>query len=187
MLRRPSRALAVAAALLALGLGIAARAGLATAEEGADAGAGTGAAPASLAAVTLEDQHGVSHRIDASTRAVLFTSDMDAGDAVKTALAEGGAERLARAGAVYVADVSRMPSIIRRTMAEPAMRKRPYPMLLDREGEATKGWPRTSGQATLLVLDGLRVARTQMLSTPDAVVSALDAVAAAPEAGDPPR
>jgi len=173
-------ALVLAAALLAAPLGLAGSGGAARADESA-------AAAASLAAVTLEDQHGVARTVDASTRAVLFTSDMDAGDLVKAALAEGGAERLARAGAVYVADVSRMPGIIRRTMAEPAMRKRPYPMLLDREGEATKGWPRTEGQATLLVLDGLRVERTQMLPTADAVVSALDAVAAPPAAGEPRR
>lgn len=152
---------------------------------GASPAQDTAIPPASIAAFALDDQHGVSQRVDAMTRAVLFTADMDAGDLVKAALAEGGAERLSRAGAVYVSDVSRMPGIIRRTMAEPAMRKRPYPILLDREGDVTKGLPRAPGQVSLLVLDGLRVERTEMLSTADAMVSALDALAAAP-AGDVP-
>jgi hypothetical protein len=152
---------------------------------GASSAQETALPPAALEPFALEDQHGVSQRVDAMTRAVLFSADMDAGDLVKAALQEGGAERLARAGAVYVSDVSRMPGIVRRTMAEPAMRKRPYPILLDREGDVTKGLPRAPGQVTLLVLDGLRVVRTETLATADALMKALDALPAAP-AGDAP-
>lgn len=167
MTRTPALALRV---LLALAV----PSGVALAEE---PGPAKTSPAATLTAVALGDQHGAPHRVDETTRSVLFTSDMDAGGVVKEALAEGGAERLARAGAVYVSDVSRMPGIIRSTMAEPSMRKRPYPILLDREGDATKDWPRTPGQATLLVLDRLAIVRSERLATPDAVRSALDALA----------
>ena len=41
--------------------------------------------------------------------------------------------------------------------AVPRMRKRPYPMLLDRDGEATRLFPSEAGAATILTLDSLRI------------------------------
>ena len=133
-----------------------------------------------LAPFSLEDQHGSPGEVDARLRALVFTRDMDGGDVVKAALAEGGAERLARAGAVYVADVHRMPGIIRRTIAEPRLRRRPYRMLLDREGEATRDLPAREGEATLLVLDGLRVVRAEYHRDGAALAAALDGLASGP-------
>jgi hypothetical protein len=131
-------------------------------------------AGSSLAPFSLEDQHGVPGEVDSSLRALLFTRDMGGGDVAKAALAQGGAERLARASAVYVADVHRMPGIIRRAIAEPRLRRRPYRMLLDREGEATRDLPAREGEATLLVLDALRVVQVEHYRDPAALAAALE-------------
>ena len=61
------------------------------------------------------------------------------------------------AQAVYVADISGMPSLIANTMTIPRMRKRPYPTLLDRSGDVTAAFPSQPGQATLLRLERLRI------------------------------
>ena len=140
----------------------------------------TAPAPASIAAFSLEDQHGVVRRVDESVRGVLLSRDMTGGDFVKAALAEDGPKLLDAAGVLYVADVSRMPSLIRKTFAEPAMRRRPYPMLLDRDGAATKDLPRADERALLLVLDRLRVVRVEELGSADAVRGALAALAPRP-------
>jgi hypothetical protein len=71
--------------------------------------------------------------VSEATRVLLLTRDMDAGGFVREALAEDGAACLDRAGAVYVADVHRVPGVIRRIVAIPRMRTRPYPVLLDTE------------------------------------------------------
>lgn len=117
---------------------------------------------ASLPAGTLSDQHGETHAIDASLRAVLFSRDMDGGGVIRSlldpeALGEPATEFLDRHGAVCVADVHRMPGLIRRIIAKPRMRKRPYPLLLDEQGDTTAAWPSQEGHATLIRLDGLRV------------------------------
>jgi hypothetical protein len=137
-------------------------------------------APRTVAAFALEDQHGELRRIDESARGILLSRDMTGGDFVKTALAEDGLHRLETAGVRYVADVSRMPSLIRKTFAEPAMRKRPYPILLDRDGAATKDLPRADERAVLVVLDRLAVVRVDELDSAGAVRAALDALAPRP-------
>jgi hypothetical protein len=133
-----------------------------------------GAAPgAVLAPIALEDQHGAPGGVDASTRGVLLTRDMDAGAFVREALAEDGAGQLERAGAVYVADVHRMPALIRRLVALPRMRERPYRVLVDADGAPTAPLPAEEGKVTWLRLDGLQVVEARFLTGAEQVRSAL--------------
>lgn len=108
-----------------------------------------------LPALRLEDQHGVEATVGAETRYVIFTRDMDAADVVKEAYGEEGAPALAASGAVYVSDISAMPAVITRLFALPAMRKRPYRMLLDTEGEVTAAFPSEEGKVTVMRVDEL--------------------------------
>ena len=104
---------------------------------------------------TLEDQHGKSHTVDASAKVILFSRDMDGGDVLKEGLADVDPEYLTGRSAVYVADIAAMPRLVARMFAIPAMRERPYAMLLDRDGKGTARLPAVEGQATLLFLDQL--------------------------------
>lgn len=133
---------------------------------------------ATMPALTLADQHDQAGSIDRDTRLVLFTSDMDASDHAKEALADEGAARLAAAHAVWVANISRMPGIITRLFALPSLRKRPYRMLLDRDGKATADIPATSGKVTLIHLDDLRIERIDYADSAAGVNAALRAAAA---------
>ena len=127
----------------------------------------------SIAAIALEDQHGAPGGVDAATRGVLLTRDMDGGSLVREALAADGAALLERAGAVYIADVHRMPGPIRRFIALPRMRERPYRVLLDTEGEATAALPTAEAQAIWLRLDALRVAEIRLLTSAQEVRAVL--------------
>ncbi len=123
--------------------------------------------------IPLENQHGEPGAVDESTRVVLFSRDMEGGDLLKEALAEVAAETLAGRGAVYVSDISGMPTFVARMMAVPAMRRRPYDMLLDREGDVTARLPDAEGEATLIHLDALRVVRIEHVSEPVEILAAL--------------
>lgn len=112
-----------------------------------------------LPELTLEDQHGESHTLGADTKLVLMPGDMDAGDVLKEALADADAAALAARGAVYLADISGMPRMVARLFALPSMRRRAYPMLLDRDGTATAAFPRRAGEVTLIFVEGGRIAR----------------------------
>jgi hypothetical protein len=128
---------------------------------------------ATLEPLELADQHGQLRRVDATRRALLFTRDMDAGEVLKQALASEGPAQLDGAGAVYVADVSGMPALVLRIFALRKMRERPYPMLLDRDGESSARLPAQPGKVTLLVLDALRIAEIRYPGTSDEVRAAL--------------
>ena len=125
-----------------------------------------------LPPLSLADQHDVAAPIGADTRVVIFTRDMDAGDVAKEALAEHAA-LLAAAHAVYVADISRMPSLVAKLFALPAMRKRPYRMLLDRDGTATASFPSREGEVTLLWVRDGTIERIDYVASADALRAAL--------------
>jgi hypothetical protein len=119
-----------------------------------------------IAAFTLETQHGEPASVDAATRILLFSRDMEGGELLKEALDGVTAEDLEERGAAYVSDISGMPSLVARLFALPAMRRRSYVMLLDRDGATTARLPDAPGQATLIHLDALRIERIQ--HAPDA-------------------
>ena len=114
---------------------------------------------ASLAPLSLQDQHDEEQRLDASVQVVLFSRDMAGGDLLEAALEESPKGWLPQHHVLYVADIHGMPALIARMFAIPSMRKRPYPMLLDRDGEATARFPSEEGKATLLFLEDLRIQR----------------------------
>jgi len=151
---------AFAAAALALAVGVSAP----------GAAQGPTGVPAALARFTLSDQHGELRAVDASVRILLLSRDMDSGAVVREALerhGDGAAAFLAARGAVYVADVSRMPGLVRSLIALPRMRGRPYPVLLDEQGTATAALPAQEGRATVLRLEALRPVRAEFAGTPD--------------------
>ena len=115
--------------------------------------------------IRLVDQHDVAVTIGAAVRYALVTRDMDSGDLVKEALAENGGATLEAARAVYVSDISRMPGVITKLFALPAMRKRGYRILLDRDGKATADIPNEAGKITVLELAGGAITRIHYVST----------------------
>lgn len=114
-----------------------------------------------IEAFTLEDQRGDEGRVDVSTRVILFSRDMPGGRLLKEALEDVEAETLEARGAVYVSDISGMPALVARMMAVPAMRRRPYDLLLDRDGDVTARLPDAIRQATLIHLEALRIVRLE--------------------------
>jgi hypothetical protein len=131
---------------------------------------GTGAR---MPEIHLADQHDRQGTIGPATRIVLFTRDMEAGDFVKEALAEDGSALLAAANAVYIADISGMPGLIAKVFALPAMRKRPYRMLLDRDGKATADFPSEKGKVTALHLDAFEIGRVDYIDSSEGVLTVL--------------
>jgi len=137
----------------------------------------------SLPEFSLEDQFGVLQVVDASVRVVLFSRDMEGGELLKTGLEHLPEGALSAAQIVYVSDISGMPRLIARMFAFPKMRKRAYPMLLDRTGEWTALLPGTPGRATFIHLDRLQIREIEELSSADTVQRRIDELIDAAQPG----
>lgn len=86
-----------------------------------------------LAPWTLLDQYDRPYSLDGRLRLLLVARSMAGGKLVEAALADRPKGYLASRNAVFVADISRMPALISKLFAVPAMRDYPYRVLLDRE------------------------------------------------------
>jgi hypothetical protein len=122
----------------------------------------------------LRDQHGQMQVIDDSVRVVVFSRDMDAGKVVRAAVEKAGPNLFDRNGAVYVVNVTGMPSIIRSLFAMPALRRRPYRVLVDEEGVKTADFPGGATYPTVIVLDRLQVRSLSYPTNPDALIATLE-------------
>lgn len=137
---------------------------------------GPSVVPDRLAAFELPDQHGVPRRVDEGVRVLLLSRDMDAGAVVRGALEAQGEQAggfLAERGAAYVADVSRMPGVVRSLFALPRMRSRPYPVLLDTTGDVTRSLPSEEGRATVIRLEALRPVRVEFVGSTEELLAEL--------------
>jgi len=128
-----------------------------------------------LSRVTLEDQFGKKHTIDDHVGVIVLTRDMTGGDVVKAALGHDGKSLLDKYRAVYVSDVSSMPSLVRQYLVLPKYKERAYPMLLDAQGEFSARLPSRDKNATVLFLDGLKIVAVEYVTNPAAFVPILQA------------
>lgn len=107
---------------------------------------------------TLYDQNEKPHTIDESVRVIVFAREMEGGKVIRSVLDNDGPQFLTRHRALYIADISGMPSLIASMIAIPKMQdERAYPTLLDRDGSATAAFPSEVGRVTVLLLQELKV------------------------------
>lgn len=129
-----------------------------------------------LASWTLLDQYDQPYSLDANTRILLVARDMDGAKLIKTALADQPKGYLEARDAVFVADIQRMPAIIGKLFAIPAMRDYSYRVMLDREGRIASRYGAGDGQVLWLQLDNRVLSRQQVFTEASALKAALEAV-----------
>lgn len=143
----------------------------------ASAYAETLTAGAALAPFDIADQHGQSVRVDRDVRVLMFSRDMTANKLAKKAFMDKPSNYLATAHAVYLIDVSGMPSFVTRHFAIPKMQKYGYRIFLDREGTLTSALPAREDEVTIMTIDDLEVTAIEYARDPAALVRAVEAVA----------
>jgi hypothetical protein len=127
-----------------------------------------------ISTFSLKDQYGNQYEVDETTRLILFNKDMKGGKIIKNGLKETYRNYLSNHNAVYVADISGMPGLIRKFVALPKMRKYPYSILLDMVASVTKDFPSQPDKATLIYVRNLRITDIQYIENPDLIRPAID-------------
>ncbi|EKT4484266.1 FAD/FMN-containing dehydrogenase [Pseudomonas putida] len=127
-----------------------------------------------LAPWTLLDQHEQAYSLDNSTHILLVARDMDGAKLVKAALAEQPKGYLEARDAVFVANIQRMPALISKLFAIPAMRDYTYRVLLDRDGRVASRYSVQDGQVQWLQLQQGVLVSQQSFADAAALKAALE-------------
>ncbi|MDC0689716.1 FAD/FMN-containing dehydrogenase [Mitsuaria sp. RG] len=127
-----------------------------------------------LAPWTLLDQYDQPYSLGSDTRILLVARDMDGAKLMKAALAEQPKGYLEARNAVFVADIQRMPALISKLFAIPAMRDYSYRVLLDREGQVATRYAGEEGKVLWLSLDKGVLVGQKTYSAADDLKAALE-------------
>ena len=121
-----------------------------------------------LPSLKLKDQDDKPVIIPSDIRWLLFASEKHVSDMIAAVLSAEPAGVMGRMHLVYVADISGMPALITRMFALPRLRELNFQIALVREtAEVAQlaDMPRQSGAATLLRLEGGRIAQISAVRT----------------------
>ncbi len=118
---------------------------------------------------TLKTQHDKKMSISNKTKMIIFVFAKSSGHTVKKFLDKQSSDYLTKKNIVFVADVSPMPSLIRKYLAMPDLRKRKYPiMLIYNENFAEKFKNDNKGNDIMIVdLDHLKITNIRYIKTVD--------------------
>jgi len=126
---------------------------------------------------TLLDQYDKSYTQNDDLKVLLVARDMAGGKLVKAALEGRPQGYLEQRHAVFVADISRMPSLISKIFAVPAMRDYNYRVLLDREPRVASHFQVPEDSVLWISLQQGRVLASQAYTSAPALREALEQVA----------
>lgn len=104
-----------------------------------------------LKALSFNDQFGTPHKIEATTKSVIFAFSKDNGHLCNEFFSEQNPTYLANKNAIFIADISQVPSLIRSLFVEPGLKDLTHRVLLI-EDDATSAKYRTEANAESIVV-----------------------------------
>lgn len=116
--------------------------------------------------IKIKDQFEKEHTIGTNVKTILFASDKKTSDMLRDYLLPLSAKEnvLEKNGAVYVADISGMPSLISKFIALPKMKKYPFSiLLLDDTNKAN--FEKEEGKIIVYSLEAGKVVKIDKIST----------------------
>jgi len=127
-----------------------------------------------LPELALKDQHGKPWQLAPSTRLVMFAASRKASNLTQDVLQALPKDQMTRRGAVYLADMSKMPGFITRTFALPTLQKLPYAIGVSLDEATLAKWPRQPDAVTLIELDQGLVKRISYATAEEPMRAALE-------------
>ncbi|QBF27304.1 FAD/FMN-containing dehydrogenase [Pseudomonas tructae] len=130
-----------------------------------------------LAPFTLLDQHDQAYSLNEQTRVLLVARNMDGAKLVSAAVGEQPKGYLEARDAVFVADIQRMPALISKLFAIPAMRDYSYRVVLDRDGKVVARYPGAEDKVLWIELEQGKVMAQKEYASAEELAGALNALA----------
>ena len=126
-----------------------------------------------LPELKLKDQFEQPWSVVSGTKLVLFSSSRKASDMLQAVLGDQPKGFLASRQTVYLADMSRMPGLVTRMFALPALRKMPFSVGVVLDENLLADWPRQADAVTLIGLRNERVSSVTFATSDADVRTAL--------------
>ncbi|WP_268798075.1 hypothetical protein [Pseudomonas huanghezhanensis] len=123
---------------------------------------------------TLLDQYDQPYTLSRDAQTLLVARSMDAAKLVNAALQDSPKGYLEQHHAVFVADIQKMPAIIAKMFAVPAMRAYSYRVMLDRDARVVPRYPGDAEKVLLLRLQDGKVFSQEQFSQAHDLRQALD-------------
>jgi hypothetical protein len=119
-----------------------------------------------IANLQIKDQHEALKTIDSSVKTILFASDKKTSDMLRDYLLPLSEKEnvLEKNAAVYVADISGMPSLISKFIALPKMKKYPFSILL-LDDTNKDNFTKEDGKIIVYSLEAGKVTKIEKIST----------------------
>lgn len=125
---------------------------------------------------TLLDQFDQAYTLDDQAQILLVARSMDAAKRVDAALQGQPKGYLEARHAVFIADIQRMPRLIAKLFAVPAMQAYNYRVMLDRDARIAPRYPGAVDKVLWLQLDSGKVIAQHEYSSADELRQALEQV-----------
>lgn len=126
-----------------------------------------------LASWTLLDQYDQPYTFGDDAQILLVARSMDAAKIVNGALQDTPKTFLESRHAVFVADIQKMPAIIAKMFAVPAMRAYSYRVMLDRESRVVPRYPGDAEKVLMLRLHNGQVVSQAQFDSAESLRGAL--------------
>ncbi|WP_456026668.1 FAD/FMN-containing dehydrogenase [Pseudomonas capeferrum] len=125
---------------------------------------------------TLLDQFDQAYTLDDQAQILLVARSMDAAKRVDAALQGQPKGYIEARHAVFIADIQRMPRLIAKLFAVPAMQAYNYRVMLDRDARIAPRYPGAVDKVLWLQLDNGKVVAQHEYSSADELRQALEQV-----------
>ena len=123
--------------------------------------------------LTFIDQWDKEHRLNNDTRVIIYSHHKEGSTWVKQALTSLSID-LNKSHWLYVANISKMPSLITRFIALPKMRDYAFPIALVRDNSRVKTWPVENETVAIYQLNQLELKLIDHVSDEAALVVLLE-------------
>ena len=125
------------------------------------------AVDSTVSELKIKDQFEKEHTLNANIKTILFASDKATSDMLRDYLLPLSEKEniLEKNNAVYIADISGMPSLISKYIALPKMKKYPFSILL-LDDTNKDNFTKEDGKIIVYTLDNLKVTNITKISTP---------------------
>jgi len=109
---------------------------------------------------TLKDQFGKEHTVTTMPKIMIISFGKETGQLISSYFNELGSEYLTNHDIKLIADVSGVPSLLRKTIIVPKMKKYNFEILLSTDKSFTEQFPKKDDKLTVLKIENNKIIDT---------------------------